>query len=262
MKKKYVELLEEYLPPKRHKMYKAWKQYALNAIERGKLVKEMVSKFIQVENATVIDIGCGEGGLSIAFAKENSKVLSLDIDPERVKRSKIRAEEEGVEVNFVVADGLRLPFRSFSFDIIICNDLIEHVPEPQRLMEDCNRVLKKGGILYLQTPNRMSPYEIIHDSHYGLFGVSLMSYSVAKWYVTKVRKVVQNYEVYKLLSYRCLEGLFKRFDFKVYDCHNAYYSTKKRLFTNPLIKRLQVLKYFLPTFVFICRKHRLTDKVD
>ncbi|MEM3546195.1 MAG: class I SAM-dependent methyltransferase [Candidatus Bathyarchaeia archaeon] len=102
-------------------------------------------------------------GVSIAFAKGKTEVCAVDIDYTRIKRSKVRALEEGTEVNFLVADGLHLPFRSSVFDVVICNDLIEHVPEPRHLIDEITRVMKGQGLLYLSAPNRLSPYQIIHD---------------------------------------------------------------------------------------------------
>jgi 2-polyprenyl-3-methyl-5-hydroxy-6-metoxy-1,4-benzoquinol methylase len=106
MSKNYLKLLEESLPPPNHKMYDLWKQYALDAVKRGFVVKKIVSRFVDFSQGKILDIGCGEGGITIAFAKCETDVCSVDIDRKRVYRSKVRAHEEGCAyVNFVIADG-------------------------------------------------------------------------------------------------------------------------------------------------------------
>ncbi len=75
MAKKYIELLEEELPPPKHKMYVMWRQYALNAIKKGRLLKRILSKFTSLNNIRILDVWCGKGGISIAFAEEVANVF-------------------------------------------------------------------------------------------------------------------------------------------------------------------------------------------
>jgi len=261
MSKNYLKLLEESLPPPNHKMYNVWKHYALDAIKRGFVVKKILSRFIDFSLGKILDVGCGEGGITIAFAKcTETDVCSVDIDRKRVYRSKVRAHEEGcVHVNFVIADGLWLPFRDGVFNVVICNDLIEHVPKPNLLIKETYRVLEVGGIIYLSTPNKVSPLQIIRDGHYGLFALTLMPEKVAKWYVTKLRKIAISYDVYTLFTYWSLKKLLKTFNLKCSEPFEEYYISKvlsglqSFLIKNRLLKPA-VSRLFIPTFIFVCRK--------
>jgi 2-polyprenyl-3-methyl-5-hydroxy-6-metoxy-1,4-benzoquinol methylase len=260
MSKNYLKLLEESLPPPNHKMYDLWKHYALDAVKRGFVVKKIVSRFVDFSQGKILDIGCGEGGITIAFAKCETDVCSVDIDRKRVYRSKVRAHEEGCAyVNFVIADGLQLPFRDGAFDVVICNDLIEHIPKPNLLMKEAYRVLKACGIIYLSTPNKVSPLQIIRDGHYGLFALTLMPEKVARWYVTKLRKIAISYDVYTLFTYWSLKKLFKNFNLKCSECFEEYYISKDLnrwqsfLIKSGLLKPI-VSRLIIPTFIFVCRK--------
>lgn len=72
----------------------------------------------------------------------------------------------------VWADGLALPFAAASFDSVLCNEVLEHVPEPARLFAEAARVLKPGGTLVLTTPQTWGLHEEPHDyyryTRYGL----------------------------------------------------------------------------------------------
>jgi 2-polyprenyl-3-methyl-5-hydroxy-6-metoxy-1,4-benzoquinol methylase len=240
-------------------MYKIWKQYALDALDRGTLIREIISRFISFDNITLLDIGCGEGGISISFAKAGKKrVYSIDISHDRVERACVRAKEEGAEVSFLIADAGRLPFISSTFDVVICNDVIEHVEKPERLMNEIYRVIKSSGVFYLTAPNRISPYQIIHDAHYGLFGLSLMPRRIAAYYVTKVRKLTNNYDVYEAPVFWYLKRIFRELDLKFIDCSGQYYLKKK---LGPcqrfLVKNWLwgvFCKFVSPDLIFVCKK--------
>jgi 2-polyprenyl-3-methyl-5-hydroxy-6-metoxy-1,4-benzoquinol methylase len=256
MAKTYYELLEESLPPRAHKMYKIWRQYSLDAINRGQGVRKIISKFTCVDRVSVLDVGCGEGGISIAFGKEGkTEVYAFDIDHKSVKRSKIRAREEKAAIDFLIADGLNLPFKSGTFNIVVCNDVIEHVPKPQQLVNEAYRNLKDGGFLYVSAPNGISPYSIIHDPHYGLVGVSLMPYRIGRYYVRKIRKVSEEYNVYTTFSYWPLKEIL-RCRFTIVECHREHYSGKVEGPLQILVRHLPniIARFAVPTFIFLCEK--------
>lgn len=256
MAKTYLELLEEALPPPEHKMYKMWKQCALGAVERGHLVRKIILKFTCVDRVKVLDVGCGEGGISIAFSKEGSaEVYAFDINHKCVRRSKVRAKEEEVMIDFLIADGLNLPFKPGSFDIVICNDVIEHVLKPRQLAKEVHRNLKDGGFLYISAPNGISLYSIIHDPHFSLFSVSLMPFKIGRYYVEKIRKVTKAYNVYRIFTYWLLTRILRhRFD--IMECYKEYYLSKVKGPLQSLIKYFPktILRFIVPTLVFLCEK--------
>jgi SAM-dependent methyltransferase len=72
----------------------------------------------------------------------------------------------------IVADAMRLPIASQAIDLVFCSQVIEHVPQPWRLVEECHRVLKPGGSLVLSAPFYWPLHEQPHDyfrfTRYGL----------------------------------------------------------------------------------------------
>jgi SAM-dependent methyltransferase len=72
----------------------------------------------------------------------------------------------------VAGDAQKLPFTDNSFDTVLCNEVLEHVAEPSRLMSEVARVLRPGGFLLLTTPQTWGLHHEPHDyyrfTHYGL----------------------------------------------------------------------------------------------
>ncbi|HTS17294.1 MAG TPA: methyltransferase domain-containing protein [Verrucomicrobiae bacterium] len=120
------------------------------------------------ENASVLDIGCGWGNLSLSLARNFAAVYALDIMPERAVIASIRAREAGLPNVTALAGGNapHLPFPDESLDVVVLNGVLEWVPvsypnvsDPReaqlRLLRDIVRVLKPDGQLYVGIENRI-----------------------------------------------------------------------------------------------------------
>ena len=126
-----------------------------------------------------------------------------------IKMARERCKEENVNMDIVCGDGCKTPFHDNTFNVIVCNDVIEHVLDPVELAEEISRILKKDGILHLTAPNKFSLLDIYRDGHYGLFGVVLLPRAFAKIYVTKIRKREKEYTVGYIPTYRYLKKVFR-----------------------------------------------------
>ncbi|MBN2119583.1 MAG: class I SAM-dependent methyltransferase [Candidatus Omnitrophica bacterium] len=206
----YLDLLEESLPESTHPAYSFWKNYALNAIDRGEEIVEAINKHASIKDKKVLDVGCGEGGTSIAFAKAGAKVIAIDIDEQRVKRTRIRAQEYSLKIEALVGDINKTDFPDNSFDAIICQDVIEHVLDPEKAVGELGKLLKKGGYLFLTAPNRLSLINFLRDPHYNLFGISLFPKRLAQFYAVKVRKRTASYGVGVLPTLNWLKETFNK----------------------------------------------------
>jgi len=110
------------------------------------------SKFVR--NKSVLDIGCGPGiGARYWLSKGAKRVMGVDISEEATRD----AREWNKEINgadFTVVDAQALPFSNDSFDVVIALDVIEHLKTPDKLLRECRRVIKEGGIFICSTPNK------------------------------------------------------------------------------------------------------------
>lgn len=112
--------------------------------------------FLQVNPSdTIIDLGCGTGFLSFPLAKKysNSKIIGLDIVNDTLKRNIENAKSEGINnIDFLSYDGEKFPFEDNSVDVVITRYAIHHFPDINDKFKEINRVLKKGGKLFISDP--------------------------------------------------------------------------------------------------------------
>jgi ubiquinone/menaquinone biosynthesis C-methylase UbiE len=136
--------------------------YALFEYYRSaKILKRLEWERVPVQGR-VLDAGCGSGGITVSFAEECELSVGLDIKNKFGSAGRKLAVEKGIaNAVFVQGDGTALPFASDTFDLVLSHSVLEHVKEPQRYLGECRRVLREGGVLFLQTP----PYLSFAGSH-------------------------------------------------------------------------------------------------
>lgn len=104
---------------------------------------------IDLAGASVLDIGCGLGGLDVHLVKQHKvgKVTGIDIDPGLIQRCERLAKKSGVreQTEFVCVEPGPLPFADASFDAVTSKDSIIHIADKHGLAADIFRVLKPGG---------------------------------------------------------------------------------------------------------------------
>ena len=98
----------------------------------------------------VLDAGCGVGYGAAMLAEQADRVTAIDIAEAVIDVA--RGQVPGVD--FHVGDLHSLPFEDRSFDLVVCFEAIEHVDDPERVLDELTRVLAPGGILLVSSPNR------------------------------------------------------------------------------------------------------------
>ncbi len=102
----------------------------------------------------ILDVGCGIGGSSLYLAQKfNASVTGITLSPVQASRATERAQEAGwaTEVQFQVADALDMPFADHAFDLVWSMESGEHMPDKEKFIQECYRVLKPGGIFLMAT---------------------------------------------------------------------------------------------------------------
>ncbi len=106
----------------------------------------------RVRGMVVADVACGTGYGSRALADGGAaRVLAFDADHGAVDYARARYASDSVE--FGVADARALPLEDATLDAFVSFETIEHLPDPERFVDEIARVLKPGGVLILSTPN-------------------------------------------------------------------------------------------------------------
>lgn len=131
----------------------------------------------------VLDVGCGGGILSYAMAQTGADVLGIDLATKSIKVAKLHALEmqssdryQAIPVEELAAQ------QPASFDVVTCMELLEHVPDPGRVIQACADLVKPGGHVFFSTINRnpMAFFQAIAAAEYVLGLVPKGTHEYAK----------------------------------------------------------------------------------
>jgi SAM-dependent methyltransferase len=156
-----------------------------------------------LETYNVLNVGGSAGVIDNYLAHHFRKVVGIDIDEPAITHASNNFIKENLE--FQLADALNLPFEDDSFDVVVCSQVYEHVPDPYKMFGEIHRVLKKGGVCYFAAGNRL----MWNEPHYNLPLLSVLPRPVAHLYIRLAGKASHYYE--KHLSYWGLKTLVKNF---------------------------------------------------
>jgi 2-polyprenyl-3-methyl-5-hydroxy-6-metoxy-1,4-benzoquinol methylase len=133
--------------------------YLKNSSDRIVIRSQLVKSFLgEVQNSTILDIGCGDGSLSLQFLGNQNLLTLNDISENMIEVVNKRIPAKFKKNVTLVNDSFEAVKEDLQFDIILCVGVIAHVPDVGRLFEKIGRLLKPEGWLIIETtPN---PYPI------------------------------------------------------------------------------------------------------
>jgi SAM-dependent methyltransferase len=123
----------------------------------GRLVAFLLSR-LDVKGKHVLEVGAGTGRDSLALARRGAHVVTIDYSDESLRLIRGVA---GSEVDIVCGDALALPFADSSFDVVFHQGLLEHFRQPLDLLRENRRVLRSGGHLLVDVPQRWHYYTLL-----------------------------------------------------------------------------------------------------
>ena len=125
-----------------------------------------------VAEGHALDIGTGPGVIPIMLAARvpRLRLTGTDLSEPMLQKALKAADEAGVadRLDFRLGDAKSLPFSDRSFDLVLCNSLLHHLPAPLALFNEISRVSKPGGAILLRDLRRPSRLEF--PFHAGWFG--------------------------------------------------------------------------------------------
>ncbi len=102
----------------------------------------------------VLDLGCGGGYMIDGLARDNVSIIGVDLAHQALVAARNRAHQKQYDATLLRASAMELPFADDSFDGIVCTDVLVHVPDPGKVVDEIGRVLKPGGWLHFSSINR------------------------------------------------------------------------------------------------------------
>lgn len=127
--------------------------------KKAQAILVTLSHFTQptwLQEAVCIDIGCGSGGIAFHLAPHVQSIVGIDPEPWE-RWEPFKQQQSNLQFRQESADNLTCA--TASIDLVICNQVYEHVPDPNRLIAEIYRILKLGGYCYFAGPNLLFPVE-------------------------------------------------------------------------------------------------------
>ena len=124
--------------------------FIIRWIERKRI--KAIKKLANIkDDEKVLELGCGDGYI-LAFLNAG-EIYGIDISQVAIDRAKKRLSGNTRVKHLAVDDGEKTSFSSKFFDVIICSEVIEHVPKPAKLVEEMARLAKPTGRIIITFPN-------------------------------------------------------------------------------------------------------------
>ena len=146
---------------------------SIAAYDEPGILKRIAPHWKLPAQAVILDLGSGIGNFVVACRKRGLRAFG--IEPDRIGRgskiTSLQIARRRLDLSvFAAALGEQLPFADATFNLIVLDQVLEHVNDQARVLAEALRVLKPGGAMYIASPNSLRFYE----SHYKLWFVPLM----------------------------------------------------------------------------------------
>lgn len=116
---------------------------------------EYIAQRAALSGAQVLDVGCGGGLLSEALAARGADVLGIDPAPAPLEVARAHADGSDLSLAYRQSTAEELAeTEAGRFDVVTCLEALEHVPDPEAVIQACVRLCRPGGQLFFSTINR------------------------------------------------------------------------------------------------------------
>ena len=234
----------------------------------------LIQRYTDVQEITVLDCGCGTGQYMEALLQLGANAYGVEYDG-----AKVAAFQNGhprFARRVQTGDIESMEFPDASFDLVLLNEVLEHVPNENQALQEIYRVLKPGGMLIIFAPNRMYPFET-HSVVVKYGNLRLPIYFpfipyIPLWVGQRIfRYIARNYWPYQLRQ------LVRANGFTIVDTDYVWQTFENISRTQPkvisllrpilrrafaLLERVPILKMFGISQVVIARKQPAAMKAD
>ncbi len=193
---------------------------------------DLIPNEYKKETLKLLDIGCGEGHFTDVIKKEFPKfeVHGLDYSVSAIDFAHRTFED----IKFITANAYYPPYHDEYFDIVVCNNLWEHVPDPLQMLRAMKRVLKPNGLLIISTPSRYRFSNLIKAS-VGQEIAFMSTYHVTEYTIGQVKEQLrwEGFKTERVYSppipasnfvFTIIKGMM-RFFLKIINSHHVLEST-------------------------------------
>jgi len=161
-----------------------------------------------LEDLVCLDLGSSTGIMTRHFARHFKKVVAIDLDTVGLKSARRNYPLDNID--YVCTDGTNTGLADDSVDVVICNQIYEHVDNQDGLLSEIYRVLRYSGLCYFGAGNRY----VLIEGHYFLPFLSWLPHFLSDWYMKLAgKKGIYDVKLLSLRKLRRLTGDFWQHDY-------------------------------------------------
>lgn len=194
---------------------------------------DFIKSTVNLKDKAAIDVGCGGGILAESMAKAGAKVTAIDLAPQSIEIAKLHLYESELKVNYECIDiETKATSSPQQFDVLTCMEMLEHVPDPEVIIDNCSKLIKPGGFAFFSTLNR-----------------NLKSYALgviaAEYILNLVPKGTHEYK--KFIKPSEMRSLLSKYGFELSSIRGLEY--------NPLTQAVKLSNNVDINYMIACRKN-------
>lgn len=220
-----------------------------------KIVAVLKDAIERTSDKKCLDFGCSLGYITGYLGRHFRNIIGIDVDDYAIKKAK--KINKSPNVSFFISQENKVPFPDNFFDVVVFNQIYEHVQNPSAIVSEIKRVLKKDGVCYFGARNKFG----IFDGHYNLPFLSWLPKDIANLYI-KLTTGKREYDI-KLYTLFRLNKLVRNFEKDDYTLriidnpkkYNAIDAIPNIIGINKIIHVFSKLFYFfIPNYIWILKK--------
>ncbi len=107
-----------------------------------------------LEKLKILDIGCGGGLLCEPLNRLGATITGIDASNNNIKVAKLHAKEMDLNIDYIRAAPENLDLKNNTYDVVLCMEVVEHLKDVNLFIENCSKLIKKNGIMFVATINK------------------------------------------------------------------------------------------------------------
>jgi len=107
-----------------------------------------------LDELKILDIGCGGGLLCEPLNRLGAKITGIDASKDNIEVAKLHSREMNLNIEYIHAAPENLDLKNNACDALLCMEVVEHLKDVNLFIENCSKLIKKNGIMFVATINK------------------------------------------------------------------------------------------------------------